>query len=138
MSDAEADAGQPAQHQDKQPGDEHRMQPEPEIIREGYVGSQRLAGKNCLITGGDSGIGRAVAVHFAAESAASVAIVYLDEREDALKTQELVKSYGARCLLIQGDVKDPAFPEQAVKQAAEQGNGKLHVLVNNAAEQWPK
>jgi NAD(P)-dependent dehydrogenase (short-subunit alcohol dehydrogenase family) len=138
MSSAGADAGQPAQHQDKQPGDEHRMRPEPQIMREGYVGSKRLAGRNCLITGGDSGIGRAVAVHFAAESAACVAIVYLDESEDARKTKELVESHGTRCLLLQGDVKDPKFPEQAVKQAAKQGNGELHVLVNNAAEQWPK
>src|SRR5690606_3592511 len=85
----------PAQHQDRQPGVEARMQPRPEYIREGYVGSRRLAGKNCLITGGDSGIGRAVAVHFAAEGAASIGIVYLREQEDAEETRALVEERGA-------------------------------------------
>ena len=130
--------GFPPQHQQKQPGDEHRMAPEPEIIREGYVGSQRLRGKHCIITGGDSGIGRAVAVHFAAESAASVAIVFKDERQDAEKTRELVEPYGTRCTLVEGDVKDARFPSRAIDEAAAAAGGRIDVLVNNAAEQWPQ
>src|SRR5690606_5085334 len=116
--------GFPAQHQEKQPGDEHRMHPEPEIIRPGYFGSKRLVNKHCVITGGDSEIGRAVAVHFAAENAATVAIVYREERRDAEKTRELVEERGTRCLLIEGDVKDPEFPRRAIDEAAEAANGQ--------------
>ncbi|MBN1238995.1 MAG: SDR family oxidoreductase [Gammaproteobacteria bacterium] len=131
------EGGFPPQQQPKQPGRERRMHPEPEIIRDGYVGSQRLAGKVCLITGGDSGIGRAAAVHFAAEGAAEIAIVYLEEEQDAEKTREMVEARGADCTLIQGDVKDPQFPQRAVEQAARR-SGRIDVLVNNAAEQWPQ
>jgi len=137
MSKAES-GGFPPQRQATQPGDEHRMHPEPEIIREGYIGSQRLASKHCVITGGDSGIGRAVAVHFAAEGAASVAIVYRDERRDAEKTKELVEERGASCLLLEGDVKDPDFPRRAIDDAAAAAGGRIDVLVNNAAVQWPR
>src|SRR5690606_147244 len=130
--------GFPAQHQEKQPGDEHRMHPEPEIIRPGYFGSKRLANKHCVITGGDSGIGRAVAVHFAAENAATVAVLYREERRDAEKTRELVEERGTRCLLIEGDVKDADFPKRAIDEAAAAANGRIDVLVNNAAVQWPQ
>ena len=130
--------GFPRQHQEKQPGDEHRMHPEPEIIREGYVGSRRLADRHCVITGGDSGIGRAVAVHFAAESAASVAVLYREERRDAVITRELVEERGTRCLLIEGDVKDADFPARAIDEAATAAGGRIDVLVNNAAVQWPQ
>src|SRR5690606_2917737 len=127
MSKSEGD-GFPRQHQEKQPGDEHRMRPEPEIIRYGYVGSQRLANRHCVITGGDSGIGRAVAVHFAAESAASVAVLYREERRDAEKTRELVEARGTRCLLIEGDVKDVGFPRRAIDEAAAAAGGRIDVL----------
>ncbi|MFS8608106.1 MAG: SDR family oxidoreductase [Gammaproteobacteria bacterium] len=130
--------GFPPQQQPKQPGDEHRMHPEPEIIRPGYVGSKRLERKHCLITGGDSGIGRAVAVHFAAEGAASIAIVYREEREDAEKTRALVEERGTRCLLIEGDVEDSSFPRRSVDEAAAASGGRIDVLVNNAAVQWPQ
>ena len=132
-----SNGGMPPQHQPRQPGREGAMHPEPEFIREGYVGSQRLAGKTCVITGGDSGIGRAVAVHFAAEGAAEIALVYLEERKDAEETRVMVESHGARCTLIEGDVRDARFPEQAVQEAAK-ASGRIDVLVNNAAEQWPQ
>jgi NAD(P)-dependent dehydrogenase (short-subunit alcohol dehydrogenase family) len=134
---SDSNGGFPPQHQTKQPGDEHRMRPEPQIIRDGYVGSQRLADKTCLVTGGDSGIGRAVAVHFAAEGAANIALVYLEEHEDAQETQAMVERYGTQCTLIEGDVKDPQFPARAVERAAA-STGRIDVLVNNAAEQWPQ
>jgi NAD(P)-dependent dehydrogenase (short-subunit alcohol dehydrogenase family) len=129
--------GFPPQRQAKQPGDEHRMHPEPEIIRKGYIGSKRLEDKHCMITGGDSGIGRAVAVHFAAEGAASVAIVYKEERKDAEKTRELVEERGTRCLLIEGDVEVADFPRRAADEGAAV-DGRIDVLVNNAAVQWPQ
>jgi NAD(P)-dependent dehydrogenase (short-subunit alcohol dehydrogenase family) len=128
----------PPQHQHEQPGKQSRMHPEPETIRGGYVGSRRLADKACLITGGDSGIGRAVAVHFAAESARIIGIIYRDENEDARKTAELVEGYGARCVTIAGDVKNADFPGQAVDRFTRESGGALDVLVNNAAEQWPQ
>ncbi|HEX6998162.1 MAG TPA: SDR family oxidoreductase [Gammaproteobacteria bacterium] len=115
------------------------MRPQPEYIRDGYVGARRLEGKRCLITGGDSGIGRAVAVHFAAEGAAAVGIVYLpSEQEDAEATRALVEARGARCVLIAGDVTDPAFPERAVQRLAAEAGDRIDVLVNNAAAQWPQ
>ena len=135
---SKTEGGFPRQRQTKQPGDEHRMKPGPEIIRDGYLGSKRLAGRHCVITGGDSGIGRAVAVHFAAESAASVAVLYRQERRDAEKTRELVEARGTRCLLIEGDVKDPDFPRGAIDEAAAAAGGRIDVLVNNAAVQWPQ
>jgi NAD(P)-dependent dehydrogenase (short-subunit alcohol dehydrogenase family) len=128
----------PAQHQREQPGRQHAMSPQPETIREGYIGARRLAGKACLITGGDSGIGRAVAVHFAAEGADIVGIVYREEQEDAHETRAMVEHYGTRCLLLAGDVKEPRFPQQAVERFVKESGGKLDVLVNNAAEQWPQ
>jgi NAD(P)-dependent dehydrogenase (short-subunit alcohol dehydrogenase family) len=101
-----------------------------------YPGSGRLQGKTALITGGDSGIGRAVAVLFAREGA-DVAILYLNESEDAGETRRLVEQEGRRCLTIAGDVGDPGFCRTAVDQVIGQF-GKLDVLVNNAAEQHPQ
>jgi NAD(P)-dependent dehydrogenase (short-subunit alcohol dehydrogenase family) len=114
------------------------MRPKPEYIREGYRSSLRLLKKRALITGGDSGIGRAVAVHFAAEGAATVGIVYLDEHGDADDTVRLVEKYGAKCVAIQGDVTEPDFAEQAVREFVASAGDPLDILVNNAAAQWPQ
>lgn len=124
------------QTQSSQPGIEEIMTPAPIFIRENYRGSGKLQGKSALITGGDSGIGRAVAVHFAREGA-DVAIVYLEEDQDAQETKSLVEAEGTRCLLIAGDVRDEAFCKEAVTRTVSEF-GKLNVLVNNAAEQHPK
>jgi NAD(P)-dependent dehydrogenase (short-subunit alcohol dehydrogenase family) len=124
----------PAQHQERQPGREYKMDPQPEYIRPGYKGSGKLEGKTALITGGDSGIGRAVAVHFAREGA-DVAIVYLEEDRDAEETQQLVKAEGKKCLLIEGDLRDPAFCKSAVENVVDKF-GKLDILINNAGEQF--
>ena len=125
----------PPQVQDQQPGRETEMNPRPDYEPR-YPGSGRLQGKAALITGGDSGIGRAVAVLFAREGA-DVAILYLNEGEDAQETKRLVEREGRRCLTIAGDVGDPGFCRAAVDQAVQQF-GKLDVLVNNAAEQHPQ
>lgn len=118
------------------PGNEHQMTPEPEIIRKNYTGSGKLLGKVAFITGGDSGIGRSVAVHFAREGA-DIAIVYLKENKDALDTKELVEKEGQQCLLISGDLKDPIFCKRAVKKCHTTFK-KINVLVNNAAIQFPE
>jgi len=127
----------PPQHQDAgagHPGLEHKMTPEPEYIRKGYKGADKLLNKIALITGGDSGIGRAVAVHFAREGA-DVAICYFPtEQEDAEKVQQLVQAEGRRCLLLPGDLKIPAFCDEIVARTVAE-YGQLDVLVNNAAEQ---
>ena len=125
----------PPQVQDQQPGREIEMNPRPDYEPR-YPGSNRLNGKVALITGGDSGIGRATAVLFAREGA-DLAILYLNEGEDAQETKRLIEREGRSCLTIAGDVGDPDFCRSAVDQAI-QRFGKLDVLVNNAAEQHPK
>ena len=116
------------------PGLEFKMTPEPEFIRPGYKGAEKLKGKVALITGGYSGIGRAVAVHFAVEGA-DVAICYLPtEQQDAEKVQELVQAHGRRCLLLPGNLKAPAFCQEIVDRTVAELGG-LNILVNNAAEQ---
>jgi NAD(P)-dependent dehydrogenase (short-subunit alcohol dehydrogenase family) len=123
----------PKQQQPK-PGIEAEMEPRPEYIAPHYRGSGKLAGKAALITGGDSGIGRAVAVFYAREGA-DVAIVYLPEEErDAEETRAAVEGEGKQCLLIPGDVTDSNFCERAVEQTVRE-LGRLDVLVNNAAFQ---
>lgn len=122
----------PAQHLEK-PGLEADMQLKPRFEAPDYRGSEKLDGLTALITGGDSGIGRAVAVLFAREGA-DVAIVYLSSHEDAEETKRHVEREGRRCLLIAGDVKDPEFCQQAVAKTVKQ-LGKLDILVNNAAFQ---
>ena len=129
---------QPQQTQDSQPGLESQMRPKPEYIRRGYRGSQRLAGKRALITGGDSGIGRAVAIHFAAEGAAAIGIVYLDEHGDAEETVRLVEQHGAKCIAIQGDITEPDCAGRAVREFVQSAGDPLDILVNNAAAQWPQ
>ena len=124
---------QPPQQQTHQPGAEHKMHPEPEYIRESYRGSAKLNDKVAVITGGDSGIGRAIALHFAREGADCV-LVYLDETHDAETTQKLVEAEGRRCLLLQGDVGEATFCREAIDQSLATF-GKVNILINNAAEQ---
>ncbi|MCF0055433.1 SDR family oxidoreductase [Dyadobacter sp. CY356] len=124
------------QTQTNQPGIQKDMNPEPVVIRENYKGSGKLEGKVALITGGDSGIGRSVAVHFAREGA-DVAIVYLAENQDAEDTKKMVENEGRQCLTIQGDIRQQSTCEDAVGNVIRQF-GKLNILVNNAAEQHPQ
>ncbi len=127
----------PAQQQNQQPGLEKEMTPQPIYIRDTYQGVGKLKGKKALITGGDSGIGRAVAVHFAHEGA-DVAIVYHPtEEEDAQKTKQLIEEQGQTCVLIAGDLKERAFCEKCVEEAVAELK-QLNILVNNAAVQFPK
>jgi NAD(P)-dependent dehydrogenase (short-subunit alcohol dehydrogenase family) len=125
----------PPQEQAHQPGREAAMHPEP-LWQPRYPGSLRLEGKVALITGGDSGIGRAIAALFAREGA-DVAIVFKEETEDARKTADIVQDEGQRCVLIAGDVGDEEFCDRAVSLCVEQ-LGRLDILVNHAAEQHPQ
>ncbi len=119
-----------------QPGDEYRMNPQPEIIKESYKGSEKLKNCTALITGGDSGIGRSIAVHFAKEGA-DIAIIYLEEDEDALETKKLVEKEDRKCILLQGDVRNHKFCTKAVLDCISVYK-KLDILVNNAAVQFPE
>jgi NAD(P)-dependent dehydrogenase (short-subunit alcohol dehydrogenase family) len=122
----------PAQHLPK-PGDEHALELQPRFQAPDYTGSGKLEGLAAIVTGGDSGIGRAVAVLFAREGA-DVAVLHLAEKADAEETRRHVEAEGGRCLVIAGDVRDPAFCRKAVDQVAK-AFGRLDVLVNNAAFQ---
>jgi len=126
-------SGQPPQTQERQPGIEEQMEPRPEAVDPDYRAAGKLEGKVALVTGGDSGIGRAVAVAFAKEGA-DVAIVYLDEHEDAEETRRLVEEEGRRCLTISGDVGTEELCRHAVERTVAV-LGCLDVLVNNTAEQ---
>lgn len=128
-----ADATFPRQQQAHQPGRESDMHPRPASAMEGWKPAGKLTGQVALVSGGDSGIGRAVAIGFAKEGA-DVAILYLDETEDAADTKRRIEAEGRRCLAIPGDIGDPGFCQQAVTQAVER-LGRLDILVNNAAEQ---
>ena len=122
----------PAQNIAK-PGNEHELDLSPRFLAPDYVGSGKLKGLRAIVTGGDSGIGRAVAVLYAREGA-DVAVLHLDEHEDADVTRQHVEREGGRCIVIAGDVRDPKFCNRAVKQVAKAFGG-IDILVNNAAFQ---
>lgn len=115
------------------PGNEHELSLSPRFLAPDYVGSGKLKGLRAIVTGGDSGIGRAVAVLYAREGA-DVAVLHLDEHEDADVTRQHVEQEGGRCIVIAGDVRDPKFCNRAVKQVAKAFGG-IDILVNNAAFQ---
>ncbi|HET7849202.1 MAG TPA: SDR family oxidoreductase [Pseudolabrys sp.] len=123
---------EPVQQQNRQPGREGEMRPEPQFMPK-YPGVGKLKDKVAIVTGGDSGIGRAVAVAMAREGA-RIAIVYLDEHKDANATRDLVRREGSEAILLSGDVGDEDFCEAAVEAAMEQF-GRIDILVNNAGEQ---
>jgi len=123
----------PPQKQEK-PGDEYRMIPQPVYDNPSVKGCGKLSNKIAFITGGDSGIGRAVAVLFAKEGA-DIAIVYLSEDKDAEETKAVVEGYGRKCLLISGDISKEKFCKNAVAKTIKQF-GRIDVLVNNAATQF--
>ncbi|HEY9851822.1 MAG TPA: SDR family oxidoreductase [Leptolyngbyaceae cyanobacterium] len=127
---------QPPQQQEQQPGIESQMTPKPKSDDANYQGSNKLLNKVALITGGDSGIGRAIANFFAKEGA-DVAIVYLNENDDAQETKQIVEKQGRKCLTIAGDIGDEKFCQEAVKKTIDRF-GKLDILINNAAEQHPQ
>jgi NAD(P)-dependent dehydrogenase (short-subunit alcohol dehydrogenase family) len=123
----------PPQAQARQPGIETEMKPRPKSEDPRYKGSEKLKGKVALISGGDSGIGRAVAIFFAREGA-DIAIIYLNEHQDAKETQRQVAEEGKQCLIISGDVGEETFCSEAVQKTIN-AYGKINILVNNAAEQ---
>ena len=127
---------QPPQHQKRQPGREYKMKPRPRAEDEKHRGTGKLQDKVAVITGGDSGIGRTVAIAFAKEGA-DISIVYLEEKRDANETKRLVEEQGRECVLIEGDVGQEGFCREAVAQTVKEF-GKLDILVNNAAEQHPQ
>ncbi len=127
---------QPRQRQQHQTGREHKMRPRPKAQNEKYRGSEKLRDKVAIITGGDSGIGRAVAIAFAKEGA-DVAVVYLEEEKDANETKRLVEEHGGKCLLIAGDIGQEEFCQNAIEDTIKEF-AKIDILVNNAAEQHPQ
>ncbi len=124
----------PAQEQQHQPGEQQVMHPEPEIIKSTHQGSHKLKDKVVLISGGDSGIGRSVAVLFAREGA-DVAIIYLEEQQDAEKTKQMVEQEGQHCLLLKEDISDPKSSEKCVAETLKVF-GKINILINNAGVQY--
>jgi NAD(P)-dependent dehydrogenase (short-subunit alcohol dehydrogenase family) len=126
----------PRQKQNEQPGKTEMMDPQPEDKMRNYLANGKLKNKIALVTGGDSGIGRAVAIGFAKEGA-DVAIVYLDEHDDATETKKYIEREGRKAILIPGDVGDETFCKEAVEEV-EQAFGRIDILVNNAGEQHPQ
>ncbi len=126
----------PKQHQDIQPGMEYQMSPLPIFENPNYIPSGKLQDKVVIISGGDSGIGRAVSVLFAKEGA-NIVINYLNEHEDANYTKQIVESYGRRCLLIPGDLRDEGLSSYIAKTTLEVF-GKIDVLINNCGVQFPQ
>jgi NAD(P)-dependent dehydrogenase (short-subunit alcohol dehydrogenase family) len=126
----------PPQHQSNQPGREWKMDPQPQSDAQASRGSGKLRGKVALITGGDSGIGRAVAIAFAREGA-DVVIVYLNEHRDANETKRRVEEEGRRCLTVAGDIRKESFCRRVVARTVREFRA-LDILVNNAAEEHPQ
>lgn len=126
----------PPQHQDRQPGIEELMDPPPIFDNPNYKGSDKLKNKVALITGGDSGIGRATAIAFAKEGA-DVAISYLYEHQDAMKTKRCVEKYGGKCLLMPGDISNKNFCSKLVECTIYKLGG-IDILINNAGVQFPQ
>jgi NAD(P)-dependent dehydrogenase (short-subunit alcohol dehydrogenase family) len=136
IQEAEQQGKVPGQTQGQQPGKTEDMNPKPMDSMEHYKASGKLIGKVALITGGDSGIGRAVAIGFAKEGA-HVAIVYLNEHDDASQTKSYIEKAGSKAIVLSGDVGDEDFCKEAVRRTVEEF-GKLDIIVNNAAEQHPQ
>ncbi|MBE5993148.1 MAG: SDR family oxidoreductase [Paenibacillaceae bacterium] len=126
----------PPQHQPIQPGLETLMDPKPIFDNPNYIGTGKLRNKIALITGGDSGIGRAVSLAFAKEGA-DICIIYFNEHEDAQITKYYVEKQGRRCLLISGDIRDETFCNDAVSQTVSFFGG-VDILLNNAGVQFPQ
>jgi NAD(P)-dependent dehydrogenase (short-subunit alcohol dehydrogenase family) len=126
----------PPQHQRRQPGRQYKMRPQPKSGASDYIGSGKLRDRVALITGGDSGIGRAVAVLYAKEGA-DVAVVYFNEHKDARETKRLVEAQGRKCILIAGDIGKENFCRAVVSETKRE-LGRIDILVNNAAEQHPQ
>jgi NAD(P)-dependent dehydrogenase (short-subunit alcohol dehydrogenase family) len=127
---------QPPQHQENQPGSEAEMTPKPRFEGRSHQGSQKLQGKVALITGGDSGIGRAVAIAYAKEGA-DVIISYLNEHADADDTKARIEQENRRCLAIAGDLGSESFCQEVIQKVIDEF-GQLDILVNNAGEQHPQ
>lgn len=126
----------PAQHQNRQPGKESEMNPVPVFDDKNYKASGKLAGKVAVITGGDSGIGRAVAIAYAKEGC-DIAVLHLRENDDANETKNAVCGYGRRCIIIPADLKDEQASIDAIAKVVKEF-GKIDILVNNAAVQYPQ
>lgn len=136
LDDTQFPTSLPAQHQAHQPGCESEMNPAPIFDDPSYPGCNRLKGKVALITGGDSGIGRAVAIAFAKEGA-KLAISYLDQENDAKQTKDIIEGYGSECLLLSGDIKNKDVCN-TLAQSTYKHYGALDILINNAAVQFPQ
>lgn len=126
----------PPQHQNQQPGLEYLMMPKPISENPSYIGSSKLRNKVAVISGGDSGIGRAVAIAFAKEGA-DIAIIYLYEHKDAEYTKHRVEQLGRKCLTIAGDLRKPATSSHSIQQVLNTF-GRIDILVNNCAVQFPQ
>lgn len=124
------------QHQDRKPGLENKMSPRPKFDKFEYTGSGKLKDKTAIITGGDSGIGRAAAIAFAKEGA-NISIVYFNEHSDAKEMKKLIEEYGRKCILIPGDVGSEVFCKRAVEKTFKSFK-RLDILVNNAGMQFPQ
>lgn len=124
----------PAQHQDKQPGMEYMMNPKPIFDNPYYIPSNKLKNKVAIITGGDSGIGRAISILFAKEGC-NIVIVYLNEDKDAELTKNIVERYGVKCLLIRKDLKNPESSKEITNEVINKFN-RIDILINNCAVQY--
>jgi len=125
----------PPQQQKVHPGAEHQMNPEPQYMNPNYKGSGKLQDKVAVISGGDSGIGRAVAILYAREGCKGITILYHEQHEDAKKTKEMVEKEGAKCLIIPGDVSNKSFCEESAQKCLQQF-GTIDILVNHAGVQY--